>query len=63
VLYSRDGRDWTSLDPSSQKDLSSDKKKILNTQAVDKMSIDRIHERGGYEEIQGWINSIKQFLN
>jgi len=63
VLYSRDGRDWSSLDPSSQKDLSADKKKILNTQAVEKMTVDRIRERGGYEEMQGWINSIKQFIS
>jgi predicted ATP-dependent endonuclease of OLD family len=48
ALYSRDGRDWAVLDPDDQKSLSTDKKKILNTQVVDKMTIERIRERGGY---------------
>lgn len=51
---------WDELTPEKQKELSSNKKKSLNTAAVDKMTIERIIERGGYDEIVNWLAVVKQ---
>ena len=34
------------------------KKKLLNTLAVENMTIDRIVERGAFEEIEKWLVEI-----
>jgi putative ATP-dependent endonuclease of the OLD family len=62
-IYITGGGDWSTIAPEKQKDLASDKKKQLNTKAVEKMTIDRIIERGGYDEICLWLNTIKQFTS
>ncbi len=62
-LYNRDGEDWTTLPSEDQKDKASDKKKLLNTKAVEKMTLARIRERGAYDELILWFNTIKQFTN
>ncbi len=62
-LYVRDGADWTTLPTVDQKDRASDKKKLLNTKAVDKMTLARIRERGAYDEFTLWFNTLKQFTN
>lgn len=55
------GNDWAATTPERKKELASDKKKLLNTKAIEKMTIERITERGGYDEICLWLNTIKQF--
>lgn len=62
-LYIRDGADWNTLTPEEQKDKASDKKKLLNTKAVENMTIERIRERAAYDELCLWFNTIKQFIN
>lgn len=51
---------WDELALEKQKELSSNKKKSLNTSAVDKMTVERIIERGGYDEIVSWLSEIKR---
>lgn len=55
------GNDWAALKQERQKELASDKKKLLNTKAIEKMTVARITERGGFDEICLWLNTIKQF--
>lgn len=51
---------WSELSQEKQKELSSSKKKSLNTQVIEKMTVDRIRERGGYEEISAWLSEINR---
>lgn len=59
-VYIASGGDWTLNTDENKKKLAGDKKKLLNTLAVEKMTIERIRERGGYEEICTWLNTIKR---
>lgn len=51
---------WGELTHEKRKELSSNKKKSLNTAAVEKMTIERITERGGYDEIVSWLAEVKR---
>ncbi|MEL7307770.1 MAG: AAA family ATPase, partial [Pseudomonadota bacterium] len=51
---------WGELTHEKQKELSSNKKKSLNTVAVEKMTIERIAQRGGYDEIVSWLAEVKR---
>lgn len=51
---------WDELTPEKQKELGSNKKKSLNTAAVEKMTVERIIERGGYDEIVSWLAEVKR---
>lgn len=62
-LYSRNGVNWSELDHEKQKDLASEKKKLLNTKAVEKMTLDMIRERNGYDDLFQWLNAIKGYIN
>lgn len=46
-----------------QKSKVSRAKKLLNNDAVAKMTIERLQERNGYEEIKGWLDKIKDYIN
>ena len=35
---------------------------MLNTKAIEKMSIERLKERGGYDEIRLWLEKIKSYI-
>ena len=37
-------------------------KKMLNTKAIEKMTIERLKERGGYDEIRLWLEKIKSYI-
>lgn len=63
LLNSLNDNNWDDLDPEKQKELASNKKKFLNTQAVEKMNVERIRERGGYEEICLWLAEISRASN
>lgn len=60
--------DWNSINPDPVKNEEKQKKKIskakrqLNTNAVNKMTIDRLTERGGYDEIKVWLDKIGEFI-
>lgn len=62
-LYRHGGKDWSKLETEEKKEKASEKKKLLNTKAVEKMTIERIRERGGYEELREWFMTIKGFLD
>ncbi len=60
IIYEReDGNEWDDLEESKKKKKESRVKKLLNTQAVERMTIERIQERGGLEEITLWLNTIR----
>jgi predicted ATP-dependent endonuclease of OLD family len=60
ALYeTSDEKIWNELEESKQKRKESRVKKLLNSQAVEKMTIDRINERNGFAEIELWLNTIK----
>lgn len=60
--------DWDSINPDPVKTEEKQKKKIskakrqLNNLAIEKMTIDRLTERGGFNEIKGWLDTIKTFV-
>ena len=60
--------DWNSINPDPLKNEEKQKKKIskakrqLNTNAVNKMTIARLTERGGYDEIKVWLDKIGEFI-
>ena len=58
LIYTLNNSNWDELDHEKQKELTSEKKKFLNNQAVEKMTVERIRERGGYDEIRGWLTEI-----
>lgn len=62
-IYTKDGADWGALPHEDQKDRGTDKKKFLNTKAVEKMTVERIRQRGGYDELVLWFNTIRELIN
>jgi len=52
---------WAELSPEKKKENSSNKKKFLNTLAVEKMTIERIQARGGFDEMKTWLDNMKKF--
>ncbi len=58
-IYRLNGGDWAILDSIKQKRKSDRKKKLLNTQAVEQMSIARLKENAGYDEIKSWLKQIE----
>lgn len=60
-VYEANGSSWEDLDDKKKKKKESSVKKILNTQAVEKMTIARIKSRGGYNEMKKWLDTIKSF--
>lgn len=51
---------WDDLEESQQKKRESRVKKILNTLAVEKMSIERLQARNGYNDLKLWFETIKE---
>jgi len=60
---------WERIDSDPVKNDEKQKKKIskakrhLNTTVIEKMTIERISDRGGYDEIKGWLDKIKELAN
>lgn len=60
--------DWGSINPDPVKTEEKQKKKVskakrqLNTGAVNRMTIERLRERGGYDEIKNWLLKIGEFV-
>jgi len=53
---------WDDLDESKQKRKESRVKKMLNTQAVEKMTIERLKQRNALEEIELWFNTLNDYI-
>ena len=49
---------WADLSELEQKKKESRVKKLLNTQAVEKMTIERLTERNALDELKTWFNSL-----
>jgi AAA15 family ATPase/GTPase len=60
-VYEVGGLVWDDLGDKKKKKKESSVKKVLNTQAVEKMTVDRIRERNGYDEMKSWLDEIKSF--
>lgn len=62
------GTDWNLMHDDSIKNLAKQKKKIssakkkLNTKAIEKMTVNQLRERGGYDEIKKWLTIIKEYI-
>ncbi|MDP2686985.1 MAG: ATP-binding protein [Aequorivita sp.] len=57
--FTLSGGNWAVLDVIKQKEKSDKKKKLLNTQAVEQMTIARLKENAGYDEIKSWLIQIE----
>ena len=53
--------DWDTFDEEKQHKKESAVKKFLNTQAVDRMTIERLDARGVKDEIKGWFGTMIAF--
>ncbi len=62
-LYVSSGNDWEALIPEKRKEKASNKKVFLNTLVVEKMTVDRLKSRGGYDEVRHWLSEIKRLKN
>lgn len=62
-IYSNSGNDWALLEERKQHDKASAKKGFLNTNAVEKMTIQRLKERNGFDEMKTWLIQIDQMIN
>jgi len=49
---------WDDLDESQKKRRESRVKKFLNTQAVEKMTIERLQMNNGKQELESWFNTL-----
>jgi putative ATP-dependent endonuclease of OLD family len=62
-------QEWDNINPDPVKTEQKQKKKVssakrhLNTLAIQKMTIDRLKERNGYDEIREWLNKINELTN
>lgn len=69
AVHSASGGDWDNINPDAVKNLEkqgkkiSRAKKLLNTIAIEKMTIERLHNRGGFDEIKSWLDTINEFIN
>lgn len=61
-IYINSGNDWDLLDERKQSEKSSAKKGFLNTNAVEKMTIEKLKDRNGYNEMRNWLNEIKKLI-
>ncbi|RLD83951.1 MAG: hypothetical protein DRJ10_02455 [Bacteroidetes bacterium] len=50
---------WDELDESKRKKKESRVKKLLNTQAVENMTIERLNQRNAREEMELWLNTLR----
>jgi len=69
AVHSAAGGDWATINPDPIKNEEKRKKKIsrakrqLNMAAIDKMTVERLRNRGGYDEIKNWLDKINEFIN
>jgi len=49
------------LSAEKKKEKASDKKKSLNTIVVEKMTVERLEQNGGYGDIHTWLSAVSRF--
>ncbi|WP_255477514.1 ATP-binding protein [Synechococcus sp. A15-44] len=54
---------WDDLPEEKKKEKASDKKKLLNTIAVEKMTVERLKKNGGYADIHSWLSAVSKFAS
>lgn len=60
---------WDSIHPDPIKNEEKQKKKIskakkrLNVTAIEKMTVERLRARDGYDELKGWFDKVKEFVD
>ena len=52
---------WDELSVEKKKEKASDKKKSLNTIVVEKMTVERLEQNGGYADIHSWLSAVSNF--
>jgi len=52
---------WDELTEEKKKEKASDKKKSLNTIVVEKMTVERLEQNGGYRDIHTWLSAVSDF--
>lgn len=52
---------WDELSDEKKKEKANDKKKSLNTIAVEKMTVARLEQNGGYADIHSWLSAVSNF--
>ena len=52
---------WDELSEEKKKEKASDKKKSLNTIVVEKMTVERLEQNGGYADIHSWLSAVSNF--
>ncbi|MGN7811742.1 ATP-binding protein [Flavobacterium sp. 22076] len=62
-LYLNTGGDWTELSEEKKKEKANGKKGLLNKLAVENMTIERLKQRNGYDEMRGWLLEIKRLID
>lgn len=62
-IFELAGGKWEELETEKRKKKSDRKKKLLNTQAVELMTIERLKETDGYDEIKSWLEQIETSSN
>ena len=68
VYQVRGVSDWNNINPDpvknekKQKTKVSQSKKLLNNAAVAKMTVERLKDRNGYDEIRIWLDKIKEYI-
>jgi len=63
LINSLGTNDWDTLSEERKKRLSDRKKKILNTVAIEDMSVELLKERSGYDEMCEWFDKIAEFAS
>ena len=53
---------WGDLEDEKKKEFASNKGQFFDPFAVESMTVDRIRERGGYDELSEWFAAIKQYV-
>ena len=61
-VYQAAGGSWNDLPEDKQKKKSDEKKKLLNTAAVEAMTVERLRDRNGYDDIRSWLEKIAHFV-
>lgn len=61
-LFANTGGDWIILSEEKKKEKANSKKGFLNKMAVELMTIERLKERDGYNEMRIWLTEIKRLI-
>ncbi|MBU2501661.1 ATP-binding protein [bacterium] len=55
--------DWDGLEEKAKSSKASHCKRVLNSRAVELMTVELLRERNGYDEMKGWLNAIQEAID